>query len=72
MRASAYKFDPKGVFTITLADGEVWQQLEDDNSTAQWQGPASRLVVTIKQGALSSYNLKVANDNRVYKVRRIE
>ena len=72
MHASAYDFDPKGKFTITLSDGEVWQQLEDDSSTAQWSGPGSRLVVSIKEGALGSYNLQVAGDNRLYKVRRVK
>lgn len=71
MRASAYSFDQKGIFTITLSDGEVWQQLEDDSSRAQWRGPASRLIVSIKEGALSSDNLEVAGDNRLYKVRRV-
>ena len=71
MHATAYSFDKKGIFTITLADGEVWQQLEDDDSYAQWSGPASRLLVTIKTGSLSSNNLSVNGDNRRYKVQRV-
>ena len=71
MRASAYSFDAKGKFTLTLSDGEVWQQLEDDSSLAQWRGSATRLVVSIKTGALSSYSLQVAGDNNLYKVVRV-
>ena len=71
MRATAYSFDAKNIFTITLADGTVWQQMGDDDAHPDWRGQASRLVVSIKQGSFDSYNLKVADDSRIYKVRRI-
>src|SRR5581483_4853860 len=71
MRAADYKFDAKGMFTLTLADGSVWQQLEDDDAHPDWRGQASRLVVSIKTGALSSYSLEVAGDHHLYKVVRV-
>lgn len=71
MRAAAYSFDARGIFTITLADGEVWQQLSNDDSYAQWNKPAARYLVSISEGSLGSHNLQVSGDNRRYKVRRV-
>lgn len=71
IRAAAIRFDKRGIFTITLADGEVWQQEQGDNSFADWREPPSHYIVTIRQGALGSANLKVQGDSKVYKVRRI-
>jgi hypothetical protein len=68
--AKEYSFDRDGYFTITLADGEVWRQV-DDSSHARWREPASHYLVTIRQGALNSNNLKVPDDGQIYKVRRI-
>jgi hypothetical protein len=69
--ATAYTFDLKGIFRISLADGSVWQQVEDDDSFASWREPARHYLVSIKTGSLGSYNLEVQGDNRSYKVRRL-
>ena len=71
VRATDYKFDSRGIFTITLADVTVWQQVGEDNTHPDWHGTASRLVVSIKTGALDSYSLLVAGDNHLYKVVRV-
>jgi hypothetical protein len=71
MQAMDYKFDAKGIFTITLADGSTWQQVGDDDAHPDWHGQAARLLVSIKTGALSSYSLEVSGDHHVYKVVRI-
>ena len=72
VRAAAYQFDKRGIFTITLSNGQVWRQEQGDNSFAAWHEPAARYLVTIRQGALGSANLKVQGDNNVYKVRRVQ
>ena len=65
-----YKFDPYGIFTVTLANGQVWQQLSGDTSYARWKGPASKYVVTVQHGALGSFRLSVPGEGRSYKVSR--
>jgi hypothetical protein len=71
VRLTAYSFDKAGLLTVTLSDGEVWQQMKGDDRFAHWAGPASRYVATIKEGSLGSANLQVQGDNAEYKVRRI-
>lgn len=69
--ATAYSFDSHGIFKIALSDGSIWQQLEDDDSFAQWRAPASHYLVSITTGSMGSFNLEVQGDNRSYKVRRL-
>jgi len=35
-RVMAYKFDANGFFTVTLANGEVWRQVDGDTTYAHW------------------------------------
>ena len=60
-------------FTITLPDGQVWQQSEDDavKNPVRWRQPASSMRVTIRQGAMRSFNLVLNDENQHYKVKRI-
>jgi len=69
--ATAYSFDHNGIFRISLSDGSVWQQVEDDDSFAKWREPAGHYLVSITTGSLGSYNLQVQGDNRSYKVRKV-
>ncbi|HXL71680.1 MAG TPA: hypothetical protein VN935_10635 [Rhizomicrobium sp.] len=69
MPLSSYRFDSQGFFTITLANGQVWE--ERDGPVAHWQGPASQYLVTISKGAMGSFNLTVARESEQYKVRRV-
>lgn len=73
MPMKSYVLDKKGVFTVTLADGEVWQQLEEDEvyHPADWRKPASEMQVTISPDAMHTFILQVSGENRVHKVRRI-
>ncbi len=68
----SYDLKPTG-FTITLLDGQVWQQTEDDadKKPVNWYQPASSMRVTISQGAMRSFNLIVGDENTHHKVRRI-
>jgi hypothetical protein len=60
-------------FTITLLDGQVWQQTPDDASKrpVRWREPASSMRVTISQAAMRTFNLVVGDENTHHKVRRI-
>lgn len=68
----SYQVTPKG-FIVTLLDGQVWKQTEEDASKfpVDWHDPASSMQVTITQGALHSFNLVMGNENRHHKVTRI-
>jgi hypothetical protein len=60
-------------FTVTLADGQVWRQTDDDASKhpVSWREPASSMRVTIRQGAMRSFNLVMGDENLQHKVKRI-
>jgi hypothetical protein len=60
-------------FTITLPDGQVWQQTDVDaaKNPVRWRQPASSMRVTIRQGAMRSFNLVLNDENQHYKVKRI-
>lgn len=67
MKLAAYRFDAKGFFTITLANGQVWQQ--QDGPPAHWKEPASRYLASISKGAVGSFNLTIAGEDVRYDAR---
>jgi len=70
MPLSAYSFDSDGLFTATLANGQIWRQVDGDQ-VAHWRGPASRYVVSLSRGATGSTNLVVADEEVLYRVKRV-
>jgi len=60
-------------FTVTLLDGQVWQQTDDDaaKNPVRWRKPAEGMRVTIRQGAMHSFNLVLNDENQHYKVKRV-
>jgi hypothetical protein len=70
-RMTAYVFDRNHIFTATLDNGEVWQQITGDDQLADWNKPASAYAVVISRGALGSYNFRVVKSGGLYKVRRV-
>jgi len=70
-RMVSYSFDHYGNFTATLANGQVWRQLDGDSSTAHWRKPASSYTVSITGGAFGSYNFTVKGSSGKFKVRRV-
>ena len=60
-------------FTITLPDGQVWRQTEEDAAKfpVSWSDPASSMRVTITQGALHTFNLVMGDETQHHKVTRI-
>ena len=59
-------------FTVTLADGQVWQQTDADKNPANWHDEASAMRVTIAQGAMHTFNLVLNDQNQHYKVKRVK
>jgi hypothetical protein len=72
IRMASYDKNRDGKFTVTLADGEVWEQDVGDESYEAWRAPPARLVVNVYDGALGSYNMEVSDDSHLYKVHRIK
>jgi hypothetical protein len=68
----SYALD-RGGFTITLPDGQVWRQTDDDAAKypVRWREPASSMRVTISQAAMHTFNLVVNDENRHHKVTRV-
>ncbi|HSS14014.1 MAG TPA: hypothetical protein VLL04_08980 [Rhizomicrobium sp.] len=69
----SYSFNKGGAFTVTLADGQVWVQSDEDQvyHPARWRRPASEMLVTIAPNAMHTFNLTVDGETRFYKVRRV-
>jgi hypothetical protein len=70
-RLTAYQFDRFGMFTVTLANGQVWRQIAGDTSVAHWVKPASAYTANIRNGAMGSFNLRLDEENGGFKVLRI-
>ncbi len=68
---AAYTFDRRGMFTVTLPDGTVWQQQADDVNYAHWKEPASHYIVQVGEGLGGHGTLELRNDGNEYTVRRI-
>lgn len=66
---SKYDFDRSGRLTVTLANGQVWQQMESDVARAKWNRPANFYRVSVSRGVMGTYDLKVRGEGTAYKVR---
>jgi hypothetical protein len=58
-------------FTVTLPDGQVWQQTDADRNPANWHDDAGSMRVTITQAAMHTFNLVMNDQNQHYKVKRV-
>jgi hypothetical protein len=72
-QVQSYSFNKSGAFTITLTDGQIWMQSDEDQvyHPARWRKPASEMLVSIAPNAMHTFNLTVAGESRFYKVRRV-
>ncbi|HEX4270877.1 MAG TPA: hypothetical protein VHZ32_05805 [Rhizomicrobium sp.] len=68
----SYQVTGKG-FTVTLPDGQVWRQTDDDatKSPVNWNEAASSMRVTITQGAMHTFNLVMGDESQHHKVTRV-
>jgi len=69
----SFVLDKSGAFTVTLSDGQVWEQSPEDEiyHPARWRREASEMMVTITPDAMHSYIMTVEGEGKIYKVRRI-
>ena len=71
-RLAEYSFDRRtGFFTVTLDNGQVWEQQKGDEHSPSWKKPAASYVATVSYGAMGSYNLSIAGERQPYKVQRL-
>lgn len=68
----AYTYNHAGIFTISLQNGEIWAQVDGDSSLSHWHKVPSNYLANITQGFWGSFDLTVSNDEKVYKVRRVQ
>ena len=65
-----FRKDVAGRFTITLNNGQIWQQVVGDTTVAQYH-PGRTRSVTISRGSFGSYDLSFNDRNLSFKVRRV-
>ena len=70
-RMASFDIDRNGFFTVTLADGAVWKQLDGDTARAHWRGPPTELIATVRAGAFGAHVLQVRGQAATYKVIRV-
>lgn len=68
----SYSIAKSGAFTLTLADGQVWEQIDEDQiyHPARWRQRAEEMRVTISPNAMHTFKLVVAGETKFYKVHR--
>jgi hypothetical protein len=74
MPMQSFEIDKKyKYFTVTLEDGQVWEQQAEDAvyHPARWHRPAEEMEVTITPDAMRVYLMTVKDDGKIYKVKRI-
>jgi hypothetical protein len=62
----------RGRAIFELDNGQVWRQIDSDDSDIREPAPGAMLKVTIEHGLLDSYNLTIEGRNGLVKVRRIQ
>jgi hypothetical protein len=74
MPMQSFSLEKGGTFTVTLMDGQVWRQVNEDQiyHPAHWRKQASQMLVTIAPGAMHTFNMKVEGESKSYKFRRIK
>lgn len=69
-RLASYSFKG-GLFTVTLADGEVWTQSPYDDLRAHWSGQAANYTVMVSADMMGSHTMRVKGDHD-YRVVRVK
>ncbi|HEX4635890.1 MAG TPA: hypothetical protein VH189_06890 [Rhizomicrobium sp.] len=73
MPMQSFVLNKDGAFTITLIDGEVWEQSPEDEiyHRARWHREPAEMRVTIKPDTMHIYVMTILGENYMYKVHRI-
>ena len=69
----SFSLDRSGAFTVTLADGQVWKQNDEDEThhPAHWGEAGPSTLVSIAPDAMSTYTMTIDGQQRMYKVHRV-
>jgi hypothetical protein len=67
---ASYRFDRQGFFTVTLGNGQTWQQISGDTNLAHWREAGSKYRVSVEE-RFGQPRLTVDNDGQTYIVRRV-
>ncbi len=67
----SYTFDKRGLFTVTLSDGSVWQQNANDSNFAHFSGKASDYSITLHPGDYGKARMDVRGEGGPYLVERV-
>jgi len=70
LRMTAFSFDKRGLFTVTLNDGSVWRQDTNDTNFAHFGGTASSYLVTLTPGEYGKSRMNVRGEPGPYLVER--
>jgi hypothetical protein len=68
---ASYSFNPRGLFTVTLSDGQVWRQSPSDTEFANWSGSAQNYYVTVRAQPTGGFSLSVRGADGIYRVERV-
>lgn len=68
-QVKSYSFNQLGMFTVVLANGQIWRQLSGDTNNAD--NLKTNNTITISRGAIGSYNLKIGKHPQYFKVTRV-
>lgn len=71
LHMASYSFDPRGLFTVTLSNGDVWRQDANDTNYAHWSGKAANYPVTLTPGEFGKSRLSVRGEPGAYRVERV-
>ena len=68
LRMASYNFNPRGIFTVTLSNGQVWRQRANDTAFATWGAKPGDYYATVRAQTTGGYSLSVRGDDGLYQV----
>ncbi len=68
LRMASYNFNPRGQFTVTLSNGQVWRQRANDTAFATWGAKPGDYYATVRVQTTGGYSLSVRGDDGLYQV----
>jgi hypothetical protein len=68
LRMASYNFNPRGLFTVTLSNGQVWRQRANDTAFATWGAKPGDYYATVRAQTTGGYSLSVRGDDGLYQV----
>ena len=71
LHMASYTFDKRGLFTVTLSDGSVWKQADNDSNFAHFSGKASDYSITLHPGDFGKARMDVRGEGGPYLVERL-